>query len=86
MSKYILSAKQIGIEIQAWRSIRMFSSASGVKVSSITLEALCKKAGMTKTNWKERERGKMDMRLSTLFRMLAALKVTPQKFFEGLGR
>lgn len=76
MSKYILSAKQVGERIRKLRIDR----------DALTICMLAQRSKMTETNWKERERGKMDMRLSTLFRMLAALKVTPQEFFEGLGR
>lgn len=79
MSKYGLSAKQIGIRLQEHRGKRMFHNGA-------TLEALCKKAKMTETNWKEREKGKMDMRLSTFFKMLSALKVTPSQFFEGMKK
>lgn len=76
--KYGLSAKQVG------RRIRVFREDPGFY--KFTLASLCKKAKMTETNWKEREKGKMDMRLSTLFKMLSALKVTPREFFGGVER
>lgn len=76
--KYGWTAKQIGAKIRAYRYIQEAGNRT-------ILGHLCKKAGMTETNWKERERGKMDMRLSTLFKMLAALRVTPKEFFGSLG-
>jgi transcriptional regulator with XRE-family HTH domain len=50
----------------------------------LSYEQVGRKCGMTYSNWRERENGKMDIRLTTLFRMLKALGTTPEGFFKGM--
>jgi transcriptional regulator with XRE-family HTH domain len=50
----------------------------------LSYEQAGRKCGMTYSNWRERENGKMDIRLTTLFRMLKALGTTPEGFFKGM--
>lgn len=53
---------------------------------NLSYEQAGKRCGMSYSNWRERENGKMDIRLTTLFRMLKALKVTPKEFFGEMKK